>query len=287
MIEYEQIRTLPEDYILRKIDEFLQEDTPDGDKTTEGIYVSSRKVRAIIQAEDDLVLAGANCLKYFFYSDFVKLNYNDGDFVPNSAIIAEIETDASEILTKERTILNLMQRLSGIATFTSKYTAIANPHNVKILDTRKTTPGLRLFEKYAVTMGGGYNHRLDLSSGILIKDNHIQAAGGITNALNSIKSKHFGLPIELEVENEDQIKEAMDCGLDGFLLDNMNRERTISAVKLIRSYPNGNDIFIESSGGINLSNLPNYVDTGINAISIGALTHSVMGANIHMEFEEI
>jgi nicotinate-nucleotide pyrophosphorylase (carboxylating) len=136
-------------------------------------------------------------------------------------------------------------------------------------------------------MGGGYNHRLDLSSGILIKDNHIQAAGGITNALKTVKSKNFGLPIELEVENEDQIKEALECGLDGFLLDNMNRERTISAVKLIRTYPNGNEIFIESSGGINLTNLLDYVDTGINAISIGALTHSVMGANIHMEFEEI
>ncbi len=287
MIEYEQIRTLPEDYILRKIDEFLQEDTPDGDKTTEGIYVSSHKVRAIIQAEDDLVLAGANCLPYFFYSDFVKKNFNDGDFVQNGAIIAVIETDAAEILTKERTILNLMQRLSGIATFTSKYSEIATPHNVKILDTRKTTPGLRLFEKYAVTMGGGFNHRLDLSSGILIKDNHIQAAGSITNALKTIKSKNFGLPIELEVENDDQIKEALECCLDGFLLDNMNRERTISAVKLIRSYPNGNEIFIESSGGINLTNLSDYVDTGINAISIGALTHSVMGANIHMEFEGI
>lgn len=287
MIEYEQIRTLPEDYILRKIDEFLQEDNPDGDKTTEGIYVSSHKVRAIIQAEDDLVLAGANCLPYFFYSDFVKQNFNDGDFVKNGAIIAVIETDAAEILTKERTILNLMQRLSGIATFTSKYSEIAKPHNVKILDTRKTTPGLRLFEKYAVTMGGGYNHRLDLSSGILIKDNHIQAAGSITNALKTIKSKNYGLPIELEVENEDQIKEALECGLDGFLLDNMNRERTISAVKLIRSYPNRNEIFIESSGGINLTNLLDYVDTGINAISIGALTHSVMGANIHMEFEAI
>jgi len=287
MIEYEQISTLPEDYILRKIDEFLQEDTPDGDITTEGIYVSSHKVKAIIQAEDDLVLAGANCLPYFFYSGFVKQNFNDGDFVQNGAIIAVIETDAAEILTKERTILNLMQRLSGIATFTSKYAAIAKKHNVKILDTRKTTPGLRLFEKYAVTMGGGFNHRLDLSSGILIKDNHIQAAGSITNALKTIKSKNFGLSIELEVENEDQIKEALNCGLDGFLLDNMNRERTISAVKLIRSYPNGKEIFIESSGGINLTNLLDYVDTGINAISIGALTHSAMGANIHMEFEAI
>jgi nicotinate-nucleotide pyrophosphorylase (carboxylating) len=162
---------------------------------------------------------------------------------------------------------------------------MAAPYNVRILDTRKTIPGLRLFEKYAVTVGGGWNHRLDLSSGILIKDNHIQAAGGITNAVNKIRKKNYNLPIELEVENLKQIKEGLNAGVDGFLLDNMTPVNIRKCVSIIRSHPNGKTIFIEASGGITLKTLPDYVNTGIDAVSVGALTHSAKAANIHIEFE--
>ncbi len=287
MIDYPQLLELPEEYVKQKIDEFLREDMPDGDKTAEGIYRKSNPIKAIIQAEADIVLAGINLTPIIFEGNEVEILRKDREHVPDGEIIATVMGEAADILKRERVYLNLIQRMSGIATMTAKFVEIAAPHGVKILDTRKTTPGLRLFEKYSVCMGGGHNHRLDLSSGILIKDNHIEAAGGVAAAINMIKEKQYDLPLEIEVENEEQIKEAMETGTDGFLLDNMNREQTISAVKLIRSYPQGDDIFIESSGGINLSNLSNYVDTGVNAISIGALTHSVKAADIHIEFEKL
>lgn len=284
MIEYPQLNTIPAEYIQQKIKEFLEEDIPDYDKTGEAIFDSNDTSRAIIQAEEDTVLAGINLLPYFFENSDIDIFYHDGDFVKKDVIVAAVRASTAEILRKERVLLNLLQRMSGIATLTCKYAHIAKAHNVKILDTRKTTPGLRLFEKYAVCKGGGYNHRMDLSSGILIKDNHIEAAGSISNAINKIKNKNYNLPIEIEVENELQIREALDVDVDGFLLDNMTREQTISAVNLIRNYRGGEDIFIESSGGITLKNIKNYVDTGINAISIGALTHSVKAADIHIEF---
>ncbi len=287
MIEYPQLTELPAEYISRKIDEFLREDLPDGDKTTDGIYRDDNPVRAIIQAEEDIVLAGINLTKHIFSAQEVEILHNDRESVSDGTVIAILSGDAADILKKERVYLNLIQRMSGIATMAAKFATIARPYNVKILDTRKTTPGLRLFEKYSVSMGGGYNHRMDLSSGILIKDNHIEAAGSVSEAIAMLKGKHYTLPLEIEVENEEQIKEAMQAGVDGFLLDNMNREQTISAVRLIRSYSGGNDVFIESSGGINYSNFREYLDTGINAISIGALTHSVKAADIHIEFEKL
>ncbi len=287
MIEYPQQKQIPESYIRRKINEFLFEDMPHGDKTAEGIYQGQHIIRGIIEAEEDMVVAGLNLIPFFFEKCDIDYFYRDGDFVKKNVIITSVKCDASELLRKERVFLNLIQRMSGIASMTYKFVQIAKPYGVKILDTRKTTPGLRLFEKYAVCVGGGYNHRMDLSSGILIKDNHIRAAGSVTEAIERIKSFNFNLPVEIEVENENQIEEALKSGVDGFLLDNMNRQETIAAVKLIRGYPGGEDLFIESSGGINLDNLEKYVDTGINAISVGALTHSVKAADIHIEFEEI
>ncbi len=259
---------------------------PYGDKTAEGIFSVDDTCNAYIEAEGDLVLAGINFLSYFFEegTEFNILKF-DGEFVQSGDRIAEISGPTIEVLSKERTILNLIQRLSGVATQANKYAQIGNKYGVKILDTRKTTPGLRLLEKYAVQCGGAFNHRTNLSNGILIKDNHIEAAGGIKEALRLIKSKDYGLPIELEVEDFNQIKIAMAEGLDGFLLDNMTPEVAKQAVELIRSYPNGSDIFIEASGGITYDTLEDYCQTGVNAISIGALTHSVKAANIHMEFE--
>jgi len=289
MIEYTQIRKLPEDYIIRKIKEFLDEDLPDGDITTESIFkkhhYSKNHITAILQAEEDLIFAGEQLLPYFFDNKCeIKLFAQDGNTIKNNEVIAEINGLSDLILSRERVMLNLMQRLCGIATLTKKYSDIAKPYSVKILDTRKTTPGLRLFEKYAVTVGGGYNHRLDLSSGILIKDNHIKAAGGIKNAIELAKSNKKNLKVEIEVENLQEIKEALEVGVDGFLLDNMNPQKTKEMVNFIRS--NGNkEIFIESSGGINLENLKDYVTTGVNAISSGALTHSVKSSNIHLEFK--
>jgi len=285
LIEYKQYRSIPEHYLRYKIAEFLYEDMPDGDKTSCGTVPDNEISAAIIEAQEEIVFAGEMILKIIYENHQIELLAKDGDKIANGGLIAKVKAPSGYLLSTERVLLNLIQRLSGIATMTAKYVDIASHYDVKILDTRKTTPGLRLFEKYAVTVGGGFNHRFDLSSGILIKDNHISAAGGITKAVKAIKEKNFGLPIEVEVETFDQIKEALVAGVDGFLLDNMSPEITKEAVKMIRNFEKGNDIFIESSGGINLNNLKDYVSTGVNAISSGALTHSVKSADIHIEFE--
>lgn len=276
---------MPKDYIESKISEFIAEDTPYGDITTISTVPSDKRIESFIATKSDIVFAGVDILKHTFYKQFdLKIFVDDGDKLDSGTTIARITGLAHQILIYERVILNLLQRLCGIATDTSLYADLAKPYGVKILDTRKTTPGLRLFEKYAVTCGGGYNHRLNLSEGILIKDNHIKAAGSVTEALKMAQNANSGKPIELEVDTIDQIIEAMVNPPDGFLLDNMDRSTTIHAVNIIRSHANGDDIFIESSGGIKLSNIYDYFTTGINAISIGALTHSAKAVDIHMEF---
>lgn len=296
MIDYPRQLDIPKEYLIRKVNEFLAEDAPDGDKTTLGTVNKTNISVAIIQAEEELIFAGEPLFDVFFGDGYAKDSFainsfkieryfNDGEKVPQGGIICKVTGPSAELLQKERILLNLIQRLCGISTLTKKYVEIAEPYNVKILDTRKTTPGLRLFEKYAVAVGGGYNHRFDLSSGILIKDNHISAAGGVKYAIERLKQKGFGLPVELEVDNFTQIKEGINAGVDGFLLDNMPPEKTNEAVKLIRSYPQGDEYFIEASGGITLKTLGDYVGTGINAVSIGALTHSVAASEIHLEFE--
>ena len=285
MYLYHQQTTIPRDYAKRKIEEFLLEDIPGFDKTTKGIFSGNEMIQAVVQAEEDLVFAGGVILDIFFdnHNSQVNILVPDGIAVQKGQELAEIIALAPVVLSRERVLLNLLQRMSGVATLAKKYSEIAKPYDVKILDTRKTTPGLRLFEKYAVCVGGCYNHRMDLSSGILIKDNHIKAAGGVKNAVFKIKSRNYGLPIELEVENFEQLTEGIESGADGFLLDNMRPDVIKEAVNIIRNSPGGKDIFIEASGGINLENLEEYVKTGVDAISAGALTHSVKSSNIHIE----
>ncbi len=286
MIEYRQYRTLPADYIHAKFAEFIAEDAPNGDLTAIATIDENTLVNAYIAVKSEIVFAGEQILNTIFNEKFnLDTIVKDGTKLEPGAHIAEFRGNARELLLYERVTLNLLQRLSGIATLTSKYVELANPYGIRILDTRKTTPGLRLFEKYAVTCGGGHNHRLNLSDGVLIKDNHIMAAGSVSQAILSAKANNLGKSVEIEVDTIEQIHEAMRTMPHGFLLDNMNRETTLEAVRLIRSHPSGTDVFIESSGGINLNNIADYLDTGINAISIGALTHSAVAADIHMEFE--
>jgi len=286
MILYNQITDLNEQYIKEKLKLFFEEDMPEEDYTSIATISEDKIITAYIETQEDLVFAGEKVIPHFFTSDYeLTLFAKDGDKLTNNFRIAEIKGKARNLLIIERTLLNLIQRLCGIASLTNKFVEIADG-KIKILDTRKTIPGLRLFDKYAVRCGGGTNHRLNLSEGILIKDNHITAAGGISNALKSVNKLNIkGLPIELEVDNFEQILEALEIGVDGFLLDNMNPKITKEAVKLIRSHKNGKDVFIESSGGINLSTIANYVNTGIDAVSIGALTHSARSSEIHIEFE--
>ncbi len=285
MLLYEQQTSLPETYIRKQLNNFLDEDMPGGDITSRAIMKKHHSSEAYLQTEEKIVFAGGIIFPYLF-SPYTKIDmkYRDGSEVEAFETLATIKGKTYELLSKERLMLNLIQRMSGIATMTRKYAEIAAPYKVKILDTRKTTPGLRLFEKYAVTVGGGFNHRMDLSSGILIKDNHIKAAGSVKEAIELIKYLNYKLPVEIEVENDEQIKEALAAGADAFLLDNMKPGTVKKSVALIRDSKNGSKIMIEASGGINLSNLADYVKTGVDAISVGAITHSVKNSNIHLEF---
>jgi|TARA_B100000678_G_scaffold98793_1_gene82574 nicotinate-nucleotide pyrophosphorylase (carboxylating) len=285
LIEYPQHKKLSDEYIIGKINYFLAEDIPNGDITTESTTSDNSEITAEIHAVEKLIFAGSEIIPHCFGEKCqVKINHKNGAMLSNGDVIGVVTGSAREILSRERVMLNLIQRLCGIATLSHEYAEIANPFNVKILDTRKTTPGLRLFEKYAVAIGGAFNHRLNLSHGILIKDNHIIAAGSVTNAIESARKKGIHLPLELEVDNFDQIHEALKIRVDGFLLDNMKPETIRSAVSIIRASQNGEDVFIEASGGITLENIHPYLDTGINAISIGALTHQAISKNIRLDF---
>ena len=271
-----------------KIKVFLEEDIPNEDITSMGTVDKNTQIIAEIHAVEEMIFSGTQIIKSIFkFISNVDILVSDGDSLKPGDSICRIQGNAIQILSRERVLLNLIQRMSGIATNVRKYVKLAKKNDVLILDTRKTTPGLRRFEKYAVTCGGGLNHRYSLSDGILIKDNHIKAAGGVKSAIEKVKSKNFNLPIEIEVDYLNQISEALDSGAEGILLDNMSPEKTVKAVKLIRSTINGKNIFIESSGGMNYQNFHHYLNTGINAISIGGLTHSVSSSDIRMEFKSI
>jgi len=285
-LPYRQIDKLDSDFILEKLLYFITEDVPESDLTSEIFFNESLRSQAYVENEVEIVFVGKQILEQVpnlsAENVSVKVNFNDGDRIPKYSKIAEIEGPTKFLLKIERTLLNLLQRLCGIATYTRKYVDIVNPYGVRILDTRKTTPGLRLFEKYAVRCGGGWNHRLNLSEGILIKDNHIVAAGSITRAVEMMRLEHPLKFVEVEVENESQLLEAILMNVDGILLDNFAPEDLKKLVDFAREKnPN---IFLEASGGITLSNVETYAKTGVDAISVGALTHSAPSVKLHMEF---
>ena len=283
-IQFDQILSLDGEWVRNQVLRFFSEDAPYGDLTTESFIPPENIGEAEIIACEKAVFSGAEVLRHCF-ADLTKVELlvNDGNVVEKGTKLAVIEGSVRDILTRERVVLNLIQRLCGIATNVKKYVDVSAPSEFIILDTRKTTPGLRRLEKYAVACGGAYNHRMDLSSAILIKDNHIAAAGGLKNAEAFTRSIHPKIPVELEVDSIMQIEEAKDIELDGFLLDNMTPEETKACVKLIRKFKDGDSIFIESSGSITLETLPDYVWTGIDAVSIGALTNQANSVDIKLE----
>ncbi|HPD33939.1 MAG TPA: carboxylating nicotinate-nucleotide diphosphorylase [Candidatus Kapabacteria bacterium] len=282
---YKQINELPEKYIKSKIAEFIAEDIPNRDITTDLTIDNHQIVLAQLITQQDTVFIGEKIIPCFFdESVHVDILFKDGDYVQENTVVARFIGQATKILTMERSLLNLIQLLCGIANKTRKFVELAKPYGIEILDTRKTTPGLRLFEKYAVAKAGGTNHRLDLSSGILIKDNHL--AGKQLDILLTHVKEHNSthLPIEVEVDTFEQLYTVLDVGVDAILVDNMSAERVAKAVQVIRNHRNGKNIYIEASGGINLSNIEPYLHTGVNGISIGALTHSVKAVELHIEF---
>ena len=280
---YEQINIIGKDYVLSKIDQFLSEDSPNGDPTTQLTVDNKKNTSALFICEDECVFAGEQIL-YALDDDFkINIFAKDGTELRKGQKIAQIDGNARQLLKLERILLNLLQRLSGIASLTKQYVNIVESSGIKILDTRKTTPGLRLFEKYAVKVGGGYNHRLDLSSGLLIKDNHWVASRDDFYKL--IRDYDLELPIQVEVDNIAQLTELLEYRIDAILLDNMAPEYAKKCVDIIRA--KSKSTFIEISGGVTLENLSDYIIDGVDGISSGALMHQAQNQKLKLEFMEV
>ena len=274
-------------FIEKNIEQWLMEDIGNGDITTDNIVPIGSVTTAVIHAKKEGVLAGNEIAKMVFEYLNSEIKYvqckKDGETLEFGSVIAEIEGDAQTILTGERLALNLMQRLSGIATKTKEFSECIKDYHARIVDTRKTTPGLRVLEKYAVTIGGGYNHRFGLYDAVMIKDNHIKVAGGILEAINKVRSSiPHTVKVEVEVETLEEVELALRGKADIIMLDNMSNDLMTQAVKMIDSRA-----IVEASGGVNLLTIENIAKTGVDIISVGAITHSVMALDISLDIGEI
>jgi nicotinate-nucleotide pyrophosphorylase (carboxylating) len=261
----------------------LQEDLGTGDLTTDAVVSPKLKAYGDFVAKEDLVLAGWPVVVRTFLqlsSDIkVKSRFQDGDEVLKGSIVGCVEGPATSLLKGERIALNFLQRLSGIATLTRRFVSAVAGTKAVILDTRKTTPGLRILEKYAVCQGGGRNHRFGLFDGVLIKENHITASGSVKEAVRRARSRIDHLKrIEIEVTNLEELSLALEAGADVILLDNMDPGQAKLAVSRV-----GRRVPLEVSGGIHLENVRHYALAGVDFISVGALTHSFRAADISLE----
>ena len=262
----------------------LREDIGTGDVTTSCCVPADSISSGRFIAKEPGVISGlgvmAGLFKLLDEDVHIKPLVSDGDKVESSEIIAEISGPSRSILTGERVALNLLQHMSGVATRTSRAVEAVYGTKTRVVDTRKTTPGLRALDKYAVRCGGGSNHRFNLADGVLIKDNHIAAAGGITSAIaQARKTCPLTLKVEVEVETIEQVREALSAGADIIMLDNMPIDTMIEAVKMIDGRA-----FVEASGNMGDRDLKSVAETGVDFISIGALTHSVKALDISLRF---
>lgn len=271
-----------DDEILALIDRALAEDLAGGVDVTSVATIDEASVsRAKFVAKTSGIVAGIPVAKAVMQRCGVMIfeaKVSDGARVAAGDLIATVEGSTRSVLLAERTALNLISRMSGIATLTHRWVEEVAGTKAKIRDTRKTTPGLRTLEKYAVRVGGGENHRSTLSEAALLKDNHIVAAGSISRAYRSIVERFPGIPVEVEVDSLEQLREALDAGVDTILLDNMSPEMTKKAVEI-----NASRAKLESSGGIRLENARAYAETGVDYLAIGALTHSAPILDISLD----
>lgn len=263
----------------------LAEDIGHGDVTTDSLVSPDMQASGVFLAKAGGVLAGIEVSQAVFAALDSEVAFmihkRDGDLINPGDILARAEGSAATLLTGERLALNFVQRLSGIATKTRQLVDLIGDSPVRLVDTRKTTPGLRVLEKYAVTVGGGYNHRFGLYDGVMIKDNHIVVAGGISQAVSQVRARvPHTLKIEVEVDNLDQLKEALEAGADIILLDNMDPATMKKAVKMTKGRA-----LLEASGGINEQTIAAVAGTGVNIISSGALTHSAVSLDISFDIE--
>lgn len=271
-------------FVRKKLQQFLEEDIGWGDITTDSLN-TDRQINAKLLAKEDFVLAGIDFAKEVFLIVDEEVRFTvlkqDGSLVKKGEVFAYVEGSGRGILKAERLALNIIQRLSGIATHTNRYVEILKPYKTQILDTRKTTPGFRAFEKYAVRVGGGKNHRFALFDMVMIKDNHIKLVGSISDAVSQVKSKVSPMvKVEVEVSNLLEFQEAIQTEADIIMLDNMSVEQVREAVKI-----NQGKKLLEASGNITLDNIVEYAKSGVDFVSTGALIHSARWVDISLKFE--
>ncbi len=276
---------LPQFYVDDIIKRAITEDINYVDATTDYLIDENAKTTAYFVSKDEGVLCGIDIAMRVFKLLDDKVEYTlhkkDGDSVLKGDLIAEMSGNTAALLKGERTALNLLQHMSGIATATNRCVKLCEGTNASVAETRKTLPGLRALQKYSVTVGGGKNHRYNLSDAAMLKDNHIDAYGSIKNAVAAFRSKtgHM-IKIEVEVRNFDELNEAIEAGADVIMLDNMSCEQMTEAVKIVAGRAK-----IEASGNITLENIAEVAKTGVDVISLGALTHSVKAFDISMKIE--
>lgn len=269
-----------QDFIVR----FLEEDIGSGDVTTLGTVPGDHTLKLTMNARDDLVVAGIDLAVAFFKNldNTIKIEIlvQDGDHLSQGAAMMRIEGNARAILTAERAALNTLQHLSGIATLSARYVEELEGTGTILLDTRKTTPGLRKLEKYATTCGGAQNHRMGLYDAVLIKDNHVVAAGGIREAIRGAKALNSGVPLETECDTLEQLQIALEEGVDLVLLDNMSLDQLTEAVKIAKG-----KCKIEASGRVNLETIRAIAKTGVEYISTSKITQSAPAVDIGLDYE--
>ncbi|HTO26833.1 MAG TPA: carboxylating nicotinate-nucleotide diphosphorylase [Gaiellaceae bacterium] len=269
--------------IDRVVDLALAEDVGDGDVTTEALVPADLRCRAQLLLEEPGVVCGVPAAAAVFRALDTDVHVDaalaDGAVVAEPpAVLAEIEGPARAVLTGERTALNLLGRLCGIATLTRRYVDLVDGTGAVVLDTRKTTAGLRALEKYAVRCGGGSNHRAGLYDAVLVKENHLRVAGGISAAVAALRERADGFSLEVEAETIEQVAEALDVGVERILLDNMTPEEVARAVALVDGRAQ-----LEASGGVSLATVRAYAETGVDFISVGALTHGARSLHVSLE----
>jgi len=281
---------LDSEKIRRLVAGFLREDVGTGDLTTNSIVPAALRAEGRFVARQDCILAGIDIIPYVFElldpSAQRTLIGRDGERVFAGRPIARVRGRARALLTGERVALNILQRLSGIATLTNQFVQAVRSTKARILDTRKTTPGWRTLEKYAVRCGGGYNHRIGLFDAILIKDNHLAVAGGVKPSVERARRQTApNIPLEVEISTPDQLREALELRVNHVLLDNMTPGQVRRCIGLIRQESGGRKVIVECSGGINLRSVKHFAHAGADWISVGALTHSAPATDISFEID--
>jgi len=285
MTRFKQHTEISPDFINKKLKEFFIEDCIDNDITTNATQQSEQNVFAQLIAKEQLVFAGKEIIIQGFSDCIINDIANDGELLKRGDIIAAMRGNIDIILKKERVILNLIQRLSGIASMAHELSKITKPYNIELLDTRKTTPGLRLFEKFAVAVGGGTNHRFSLKEAVMIKDNHLIGNPNILESVSKAKKSNPNKDVQLEVDTVKQLDIALQSEANSILLDNFKPKSLPSVIEKIKSHPKGKNMYIELSGGISANTLSNYCINGVNGISMGALTHNIKSKDISLDIK--